>query len=390
MTTSVVVVSHLAHEWLEPCLMSVVGQADEVILVDNGSRSGSVAAAGHRAGVRVESVASNRGFAAGVNIGVRRAKGDVVALLNDDAVAGPGWLASSEEALQDKTVAAVGPKVLFSSPFVEIHLEQTPHYAPPDKRPLGRMIGKVEVAHRELPLASLRGPGLHGVEHGEWDGRTADFRWTAGSGAIYVPLAHSDAVCEVIVDDQPVPATRIVDLISCAGSYLSARGHGGDYGFGAVDDGRFDRSAERFGTTGAAMVVRAETFAEVGEFVESFFLYYEEFDWCWRARLAGMRLLYEPSAVIRHVGGVTTGRSAANSVRFLAARNRIHTLARNAPVRELATEIRSRVDRPESGMRLPLATRAAIGLLERRSLAKHWARSPTQVWEDWAGRDEQW
>ena len=48
-------------------------------------------------------------------------RGDVVALLNDDAVAGPEWLASAVAVLTDPGVAAVGPKILFPWPFAEIN-----------------------------------------------------------------------------------------------------------------------------------------------------------------------------------------------------------------------------------------------------------------------------
>ena len=62
-----------------------------MVLVDNGSRSGAVAAYG-RSGVKLIRLAENVGFVSGVNAGVAAARGDVVALLNDDAVAEPNWL----------------------------------------------------------------------------------------------------------------------------------------------------------------------------------------------------------------------------------------------------------------------------------------------------------
>ena len=55
-------------------------------------------------------------------------------------------------------------------------------------------------------------------------------------------------------------------------------------------------------------------------------------------------------------GGVTTGGPTSDRVRFLAARNRIRTLARNAPLPVVWRELRSPVDRPASGMAVPLAT----------------------------------
>ena len=177
------------------------------------------------------------------------------------------------------------------------------------------------------------------------------------------------------------------------GSYLSTHGHGGDYGF-LADPGApgapFDQPAERFAATGAAMVARAETFRRLGGLAESFFAYYEDTDWCWRARLAGLSIRYDPAGVVHHIGGASTGGPFSARVRFLAARNRIHMLARNAPLPVLRSELRSPVDRPASGMALPLIQRVGRGLVERRRLARGWVRAPVEVWASWAGRDETW
>jgi len=387
-STSVVVVSCRSHPWLESCLTSVVGQADEVVLVDNGSPDGVVGGIGVRAGAAVVTLRENAGFAAGVNAGLRRARGDIVGLLNDDAVAGPEWLASAARALEDPSVAAVGPKVLFPWPFAEIRLDSGPHFAPGDPRPLGRTIGRVEVDGVTVPLGGLIGPGVHRLEHRLEGDRIRHWRWTSGSGPIFVPVPEDGKGADVTVDGEPVPVDQVMDLVTNAGSYLSTHGHGGDYGYGAPDDGAFDAPAERFATTGAAMVARAATFARIGGFAESYFAYYEDFDWCWRARLAGLRCVYDPACAVRHVGGVTTGGPTSERVRYLAARNRMQTLARNAPLAVVRSQLRSPIDRPASGMALPVAKRVSIGLVERRRLARRWSTSPGDVWAAWAGQDE--
>jgi hypothetical protein len=302
-------------------------------------------------------------------------------------VADPGWLPLAAAALADPGVAAVGPKILLPWPFAEIHLDEEPRFAPGDPRPLARNIRRVEVDGVEVPLGGLLGSGVHRLEQRVEGDVTHQWRWTTGSGPIYVPVPEEGKGLEVAVDSEPVPVEQLVDLVGNAGSYLSARGHGGDHGFDAPDDGRFDASAERFATTGAAMVARAETFRRIGAFADPFFAYYEDLDWCWRARLAGLRLVYDPAGVVRHVGGASTGGSASDRVRYLAARNRMQTLARNAPLRVLSSELRSPVDRPESGMALALVNRVIQGLLERRALARRWDRKPLDVWREWAGRD---
>ena len=56
--------------------------------------------------------AEARGLSGGKNTGVARASGDVVAFLDDDAVAAPRWLASFAAAYEDKRVIGVGGRTL--------------------------------------------------------------------------------------------------------------------------------------------------------------------------------------------------------------------------------------------------------------------------------------
>jgi GT2 family glycosyltransferase len=390
---SIIVVCHTDQPWLGRCLESALEDADEVVLVDNGSPGETASAVGRRLGAAVVRLPANVGFAAGVNRGLERAGGDVVALLNDDAWCDPGWLDSAEKVLADPAVAAVGPKVLFARPHAEIRLDEEPHFVPGDPRPLGRCITQVTVGATEVPLGSVFGEGLHRLEEEDGPGGIPRrWRWSAGQGAIHIPMPELEGGGEVHVDGEPVPVAALVHRINNAGSYLSTHGHGGDYGFLAADaeGGPFNVPAERFAATGAAMVARAETFRRLGGLAELFFAYYEDTDWCWRARLAGLTIRYEPAGVVHHVGGASTGGPLSARVRFLGARNRMHMLARNAPLAVVRSQLRSPVDRPPSGMALPLARRVSRGLGERRRLARLWARTPAEIWSAWAGRDEHW
>ena len=55
--------------------------------------------------------------------------------------------------------------------------------------------------------------------------------------------------------------------------------------------------------SGACILARRETIAKVGGLDESFFLYFEETDWCRRARRAGLDIHHLPSVRIVHLGG---------------------------------------------------------------------------------------
>jgi GT2 family glycosyltransferase len=63
--------------------------------------------------------------------------------------------------------------------------------------------------------------------------------------------------------------------------------------------------------TGMYMFVRKTAIDEVGMMDDSFFFYYEETDWCYRFSNAGWKALFNPEAVIVHVGG--GGQSSVNA-----------------------------------------------------------------------------
>ncbi len=378
-----VVVSFKPTQWLGRCLDSVVAQADEVILVDNGSRSGAATDFG-RPGVKVVRLAENVGFASGVNAGVAAARGDVVALLNDDAVADPDWLKTAEAALEPGDVAAVAPKVLLARRFGEVILDDEEHFAPGDPRPLGRRLVSATLGDEDV-LAGLLGPGVHGLE--EAGGEC--WRWSAGRRSFYVPLpdlSGSRASLEVVLNGEPVPILRAVELVNSAGAYLRPDGYAGDCGADRPDEGRWSLPRECFAVSGTALVTTASVLERVGPFERSFFAYYEDTDWCWRARLQGYRILYSPDATVRHVRGQTSGGVLAARTRFLAERNRILTLARCAPIGLAVGEARRKWSGGgDDGVAEVLARSFVSALAQRGRLRRRWALASREVYRRWAG-----
>ena len=53
---------------------------------------------------------------------------------------------------------------------------------------------------------------------------------------------------------------------------------------------------------GACLLIRRETWLQVGGLDERFFLFLEETDWCYRAKHAGWRVVYNPQVSITHLG----------------------------------------------------------------------------------------
>lgn len=58
--------------------------------------------------------------------------------------------------------------------------------------------------------------------------------------------------------------------------------------------------------SGSCLLVRREVWDLVGGFDESYFMYAEDVDLCWRASSAGWRVAYEPAAAVVHTQGIST------------------------------------------------------------------------------------
>jgi GT2 family glycosyltransferase len=96
-TVTAVIVAYGAEPWLERsverCLEST-GVQVEVVLVDNGCTDGAVDRLAGRSDVVILRPGANLGFAGGCNAGVAASSGDVIALVNPDALVEPSALAA--------------------------------------------------------------------------------------------------------------------------------------------------------------------------------------------------------------------------------------------------------------------------------------------------------
>jgi GT2 family glycosyltransferase len=114
---TVVVPNWNGRDVLEPCLEALRDQAGvelDTVCVDNGSTDGSLDLLRDRyPEVRVIELGANRGFAVATNAGIRAARGDLVALLNNDTAPAPDWLHELRECLgRHPRAAAATSKLL--------------------------------------------------------------------------------------------------------------------------------------------------------------------------------------------------------------------------------------------------------------------------------------
>lgn len=109
----VVVPNWNGAEDLPACLDSLLAQTlkPHVVVVDNGSNDNSLELLQTKyRDVDIVALAKNRGFAGGVNAGIKKAIADgaeYVALLNNDAVADKNWLKKLAELLDSNPIAGI-------------------------------------------------------------------------------------------------------------------------------------------------------------------------------------------------------------------------------------------------------------------------------------------
>jgi GT2 family glycosyltransferase len=240
---SVIVVNFNGRRFLSDCLSALERQSlprhrFEVLLVDNGSTDGSIEFVKQQfPWVRLLPQTENLGFAEANNRAERLARGEWVALLNNDTRVDPLWLEALLSAASDPAVGGVASRVLFR--------------------------------------------------------------------------------------DRP-------NVINSAGLTLYRDGRGGDRLEGTADSGITREPADVFGGSGSSLLLRRAMLADVGFFDPSLFMYYEDLDLAWRARLRGWRFVYAPAAVVEHVHCGSSGTASPFFLRQVE-RNRVLVNIRNAP-----------------------------------------------------------
>lgn len=269
----------------------------------------------------------------------------------------------------------------------------------------GSSDGSMEMVEREFPavkrIVADENLGFaegcnRGIEQseGEWvcmlnNDTEADRDWAKelAMAAASVPLSCGMLQSRMLFMHRPT--------INSTGIELQKNGGGCDRGEGEPHDARQEADEIFCPTAGAAAYRRAMLESirlRDGYFDRRHFLYFEDTDLGWRARLCGWTARYVPSSIVRHHYHATSDRHGRDFLRSLAATNRVRMLLKNASwpfivrssptsVTELAAlgwrsgpkAVKSYADAVVSSLR----TRAEVdGMmrLDRRDVERRWAR----------------
>jgi GT2 family glycosyltransferase len=110
------------------------------------------------------------------------------------------------------------------------------------------------------------------------------------------------------------------DQVNSLGNRIHYLGYGYCNGYGSQPASP-PKAVRMDYASGAAMLVKREVFETIGLFREDYFMYYEDMEFCWRARLAGYNVGLADASICHH------RYSAQNAFRFLyySQRNRLLT-----------------------------------------------------------------
>jgi len=272
--------------WLAACLRALRRQADaaslEILVVDQALRPLALPAGLADRVLRPE---RNLGFAGGTNLGLAAARGELLATVNDDAVVGPGWLATLTAALRadPRAAAAQGINILSGPAGMEIGGDDGSEGGDDDVAQPGERLGQDGPERIDgCGLGWNRWWQAIQIGHGEPLPAPGAAAASPPATGLAPPLPASSGPAGS--DQAPAAAVAPVEIV------------------------------EIFGVSATAALFRRSALEQValgGEvFDPRLVSYYEDSELAGRLRAAGFSALLVPAARARHLG-TASGRTAA-------------------------------------------------------------------------------
>jgi len=120
------------------------------------------------------------------------------------------------------------------------------------------------------------------------------------------------------------------DRINFAGGKMNfLRGKLIRIGVNEIDRGQYDEIKDVDFVEGSAFLIKKRVIEEIGLLDSDYLLYWEDDDWCVRARKAGFKVLYVPRAKLWHKIGISAKKTERIRIYYLI-RNRFLFMKKNA------------------------------------------------------------
>ena len=346
---SIVIINYNGKKYIDALFSGLVNlkHSDfsfEIIFVDNASNDDSIEYLNNNyaslENLVIVKSEKNLGFAGGNNLGVSKAKGEYIVLLNNDTKPEANWLEELYHYIKSKNdVVMANSKLIFFYDFFNIR------FYTQDKIVIDRT---VEINGTEYRIDNKFCSNALCEEN-----RIVCF----GHTGIYIPFLFGEdeqtikfkiinaGESDCIIQDQkrfPIKMgeefilkfsqKEIVEtrktLIQNAGSGINEKLDGFDIGFAQEDGDQFRNEYEISNGCGASIIFKKADFDKCGGFDERFFMYYEDTDLSFRMKKNGGKIMYCPSSVVRHIHTGSSGEWSPFFI-FHVCRNKLLFIAKN-------------------------------------------------------------
>lgn len=339
---SIIVLNYFGERVIENTLNSLLminypKDRYEIIIVDNNSQDQSkeilTRYSKEYPNIKLFFLNKNIGFSKGNNIGIKKAKGEFVTLLNNDCVVEKGWLRELvRSARKDNNIFAVNSKILLYPKFINVKFHINPKLVP-----VYAWLSKTNLydkSEQRLFYLSIRKESdYYQIEMPFEPYHDSTVKLTILSNSRGLKFGNSADIKDYVIFEKKFPNVsdiRIngddieyditfnllrqdareasVDKIQNAGIMVFQDGYGRDIGaivsaqkqYHEYDINQYNKEKEVYAACGAAVLYRKSILEKIGYLNESFFMYYEDVEICERARFAGFKTIYCPKAVARH------------------------------------------------------------------------------------------
>lgn len=354
---SIIIVNYNGLRYLHELFHSISelnlgGLKVEVVVVDNNSADGSIEYiekhVNNIENLKLVKNNTNEGFANGNNIGVNNASGEYVVLLNNDTKVDQNWLQNLYSCHKMHKAGITTSKLLFFNNFIKVTAStqdkftiSSTYHINGDQKTIVPKFCKNVLHHGEEITCFGHSEIFLPVESTE---RYLNYSFKAhclhndASDILAINSNSATFQSSSLSFDLDMQSAPTVTIIQNAGSDINDKFNGYDIGFGEVDTGQYNQEAERNLACGAAMMIERELFLSVGSFDKNFFAYYEDTDLSYRVRKAGKKIIYCPSAIVRHVHTGTSKEWSPFFI-FLVTRNRLWFILKNISKKRFTAEL---------------------------------------------------
>lgn len=323
--TSIIIINYNGKRYIDNLFYSLenlkTNKEDfEVVFVDNASSDDSLAYIEQKYNVvtfnlKIVRSEKNLGFSGGNNLGVDKAEGEYIVLLNNDTAVEPDWLNPLVNIMEKQSnVGIVNSKLLFFYDYIRIDVATVEGI---------NLLREVKINGDTFRIEDKMAKNM--LFYGE-----SNKCKCLDNSIIQIPLLHGVTDYEIeitvngkidgydyfLVDFERAPVKKGVNtfrfskkevaflketLVQNAGSGINDWNDGYDIGFGQPDGEKFNSSYEVMSGCGASIIMRKCEFLKLGGFDERFFMYYEDTDFSYRMRKTGKKILFCPESRVRHI-----------------------------------------------------------------------------------------